>query len=667
MKKYVTLLAVTVVVLNGAYASDGIQDSGEIKVKHYNGDGLNNLWAFGDSMTDQYMNKLSGKNAETWDGVNANGEGWVAWLAKMGRVRTDQRKNFAVSGAMTNDGVYGGADSTVGNPWGKKWSKMGMKSQLALFKSQGGKFGENDLVVLWGAGNDFLKFIDAGSRTANNLGDKSAVSDTDVDRNVAGVANNVKDMLESVKQLGGKNILAPNWVDMTDTPGLQVLGIKGTGGKQVGDGSTEALAWKEGSRKYWQKYSAQHAQKVQEFAKENPDISVYYVDIMSAYNYMLNNHKMFGFTDRGKVGTCLGDLKTAGTLKTDAINYKARNNCDGYISWDGTHATSGTQKLIAEAYNSVIQLPRLNRMIISMARSQVNTALSLSDATMVKMANGEPIPKFALQTPKMQGGVGGVQTSESDGRMTGKTSISTLSFTTAITQNIGTSFGYVKGNGSTNAMGYSVDQDTYAVSFYGVKPLEAKSTYIAWRTYASKQKYSNIARSILNRKVSLSGNTNGQALGFNVKYNTMFSHNTNIYMGVGFDRTTINAYTEDNRLKTGLGIKFGTIKSDRFFAMSGFKKFLPKVKLMNRTFNTSLRMGVELDLANKVDGYTITSLSNNVDTNIQARNIDQSALTLGLSTAYTMSDSGVVSAFVNARKDRTASSYVLGLSYTKKF
>ena len=51
----------------------------------------------------------------------------------------------------------------------------------------------------------------------------------------------------------------------------------------------------------------------------------------------------------------------------------------------GVHPPSGGQKLIAEAYNSVIQLPVLNRMIISTINEKVHSPLSLSSMNMTKM------------------------------------------------------------------------------------------------------------------------------------------------------------------------------------------------------------------------------------------------------------------------------------------
>lgn len=160
------------------------------------------IWVFGDSLSDtgNVFAATGGANpaAPYWQGRYSNGPVYVealgAYLNRPVKASLLGGTNFAYGGAQLNTGS---ALSSVGTP--------NIGTQIGQFQLGGNTFGANDLVVVWGGGNDFLNGA----------------------TNPAQVAGYARTHLDTLYGLGARKFLVPNLPLLGYTPGY--VGTAGEG------------------------------------------------------------------------------------------------------------------------------------------------------------------------------------------------------------------------------------------------------------------------------------------------------------------------------------------------------------------------------------------------------------------------------------------------------
>lgn len=208
--------------------------------------------AFGDSLSDQgNVFALSGTPAAPyWQGRYSNGETWIGDLAgRLGLPLSASNlggKNFA----------YGGAELDTTNAFSHNGTPN-IGTQIGLFASGGGTLSSNDLVSVWGGGNDFLNGATSPST----------------------VAGYVTTHLNSLYALGGRNFIVPNLPPLGYTPAN--LG---------GPGETLAnLACAA--------FNAALAANIAAFKTAHPGVVVHELNVHSLFTDVRNNPGMLGLTD----------------------------------------------------------------------------------------------------------------------------------------------------------------------------------------------------------------------------------------------------------------------------------------------------------------------------------------------------------------------------------
>ena len=638
----------SMIVIPNISNAEGFANDGTIKYNHYDGDGLNNLWVFGDSMSDQSMNKLSGNTGgSVWNGRNANGEVWVGWLNKMSRIRTDERKNFAVSGAKTDEDLASSPLTSNGNPWGKKWHKMGIKTQIDMAKKNGLRFGKNDLVALWGAGNDYFKFIE--TYTVIGAGNDK-LNDGTINTATTTIVNNIGEHLDTLKSMNAKNILVPNWVNMTKIPA--VLGSTKS--------RSDLTQWQAKSDKFWNDYRTKLQTKLKKFSADNKDTTIYYVDIMKGYNYLVKNSELWGIPKANINTPCYTALQNAGTLKTGADLNK--NDCSKYVSWDGTHPTSEVQKIIATGFNSVLQIPRLNTMRVLNINGQNQSLLDLTTPSISAIANNDS-KQFTINSSAFNGEIGRAKTDPTDGIMQSTSDKYSISGQYRLSENVGMSVGYIYNKTKTNEYNsHQFKDSTTVISLYGVNKINNDS-YISSQGYFGYTHTPEIKRMVMLNKIAMAGKTKAHTFGGNVTYNEELSKYTTAYAGINHIKTKIKGYRETTGLETGLGVEIGDINSNRTYLSTG-------IRVQPNTgdkYQFGWNLGLEYDIKNKIDKYSFKSIDGNVPTNIKEKDIKRYAVAFGADTKINISDMENIKLFTNGRWDKKYCSYAIGASYNIKF
>lgn len=651
--------------------AEGFKNDGKIEYRHYKGDGLNNLWVFGDSDSDQSMNKLVNGVASTghvWNGRNANGKNWVDYLGEISRIRTDERKNFAISGAkLGTDMTYTGTN-TNRNPWGEKWSKMGIKNQIKLAKDNGLKFGKNDLVTIVGGINDYSAFFkiayiplsstNAITRRAafNPTTLTNVTDDANIDANIKTTTDTmITDMVANInnlKSMNAQNLFITPLVNTYDAPSNKYNVDK------ITDPAKKAR-WLEKSSKFLNDYNKKLAAELTKFSNNNRNISVYYVDTDAVYKYYLKNSELFGIPKANIGKACYDELYNAGKLKTgDNLN---KNDCSKYISWDGGHVTSETQKMFANVFNSVIQIPRLHTMMVHNISRQTKSLLDLTKPSIAKLGkNNSKKLTFNSSAFQGQGTIGRSQSPATDGIMQQSSEQYSLSAQYAISPLRGVSVGYMSNKSTTNEHAkHQVTQSTTLLSLYGMYKID-KISRISTQGYYGYTLLPEIKRMIIPNKVAVSGNAKSHTLGANATYNRDIDSKTTGYVGLSHATTNIKGYREKAGLETGLGVKVGNINHKHTYLNAGIRA--EELQLAKQPFGFNI--GIEYDINNEIDKYTFTSINNSVPTHIKSRDFKQQALVYGVNTKFNTSKNHNLGLFLNGRTYKSrGSDFNLGFSH----
>lgn len=291
---------------------------------------IENLYVFGDSMSDQRMftefskaNFGDFENAFQGDGVSgrrSNGKNWVDYLSETTGIANDLNNNFATVGALTseNNDFLGRANHADGNPIGINWNRTGVLSQIEYAKTNNIQFEGDDLVSLWGAmGNDFLSLMTDPSPDNAwkefGTGDNQ-VTDEAVSERLAASNENYELALNGLKELGARNVLVMTWPDMASVPFF-------------GGQSDE---WKAKTSEIWQAYRTDYVAMIEGWAEANTDVDVTFVDMAAAYDVILSDLDAFGFTS---LQGCYNGSEVCETP-------------DAHFYWDILHPTTRTNGLI---------------------------------------------------------------------------------------------------------------------------------------------------------------------------------------------------------------------------------------------------------------------------------------------------------------------------------
>ncbi len=243
--------------------------------------------AFGDSLTDNgNLHDLDPDKyapaEQYYEGRFSNGPVWVDYLAEADYLNADLINN-----------AYGGAQTSSD-------TKPGLIQQVAAY-TDASSLPTDALFTIWIGGNDFL---DGSSDFKQS-------------------ADNVRTALDALATFGAKSILVLNLPDLGAIP------------RNNADAQQSALA-----TLIAESYNAELKETVDDFEADNPDISVYYMDIFALFEDIV------------------ADPETYGLSNVDSIcpNFLIVDNFDndGYLFWDDIHPTTEAHEEIAVRVASLV-------------------------------------------------------------------------------------------------------------------------------------------------------------------------------------------------------------------------------------------------------------------------------------------------------------------------
>jgi phospholipase/lecithinase/hemolysin len=238
---------------------------------------------FGDSLSDNgNVYQQSGETVPDpdfyFEGRFSNGPVWAEYLTDADRLN-----------CTLVDNAFAGAKTQGASP-------PGVVEQVALYVSSA-TLPDNALFVVWIGANDFL----GGS--------------VDVNASVANIAT----ALDALASFGAENILILNLPDLGSTPRMISIG-----------GDTAA-----GATAISQAFNAALASEVDDFQADNPDITVYELNIYDFFANVIADPDAYGLTNVTEVSPNLAVADEFG-------------NSAGYLFWDDIHPTTEAHEEVAE-------------------------------------------------------------------------------------------------------------------------------------------------------------------------------------------------------------------------------------------------------------------------------------------------------------------------------
>ena len=186
------------------------------------------------------------------------------------------------------DNAFAGAQ-TSGNP------PPGVVQQVALYTGAA-PLPDNALFVIWIGANDFLG------------------GGTDYEASV----DNIESALDALASFGVENILILNLPNLGATPRMLAVGDPNAAGATA----------------ITQAFNTELASAIDDFIVDNPDITVYEMDIYSLFEDVVADPSLYGLNNATDVSP----------------NYAVADNFDnsaGYVFWDDIHPTTETHEEIA--------------------------------------------------------------------------------------------------------------------------------------------------------------------------------------------------------------------------------------------------------------------------------------------------------------------------------
>ncbi|MBR8826742.1 MAG: SGNH/GDSL hydrolase family protein [Gomphosphaeria aponina SAG 52.96 = DSM 107014] len=244
------------------------------------------IYVFGDSLSDTgNFFEATGQppSPPYFKGRLSNGPVWTEYLATEIGLTPNPNNNFAFFGA------------TTGNTNVQVPGLPGLQQQINGFTQATRVADPEALYIVWAGSNDY---------TLGNITDPSIP------------VNNILTAVNSLADVGAKNIMVVNLGDLGETPATNQDPVVSTFLNQLTAGHNSLLAQSLNQSK-------------------NPELNLIPLDVNSFFKAALNNPESFGLTN--VTDACL-DLETG----------RICNNPDEYLFWDSVHPTTFAHEGIAQ-------------------------------------------------------------------------------------------------------------------------------------------------------------------------------------------------------------------------------------------------------------------------------------------------------------------------------
>lgn len=249
------------------------------------------LYAFGDSLTD--TGRDPAPDIGYYERRYSNGPLWVEYLSTRLGFPYDAAKNFAESGARTDQ----------------------LLEQVMAFTPATNI--DQSLFVPWAGGNDFIQRYD-----------EFGIDDNAWDQFTTSMAANLSNAVVRLVAVGARSILVPNTVDVSDIP---------TFNKFPGE-------FRSYLRSKVTQFNTKLAAAMDQIRAAHPAITLVLFDFYARTKDLLANYRAYGFTEKD-VGA-LDDF----TLFDKSFDGPGRN----YVFWDIIHPTTKAHGIIADWYHAAV-------------------------------------------------------------------------------------------------------------------------------------------------------------------------------------------------------------------------------------------------------------------------------------------------------------------------
>ena len=280
-------------------------------------------FVFGDSTVDNgnFFNATNGIPPEPYfDGRISNGLNWVDFLAKdLGLDIT----NFAFAGATTGDSNT--LNRFLPPDTSPSLAFPGLSQQIGLFLGPLGlsnsQADADALYIISAGGNDYL---DAGISDINEPADNSLEALEELTNEPV---KNLLKALNALASVGAKNFLIANLPNLGNTPDINNPNV--SKGLNILTGL----------------HNSALSRDIQSLSNRQPNLNINLFDVNSLINQIQTDGGKFGFTN--VTDSCLDKSIEEIVLSNGELTQC--NNPDEYLFWDNIHATTRTNRLIADA------------------------------------------------------------------------------------------------------------------------------------------------------------------------------------------------------------------------------------------------------------------------------------------------------------------------------
>jgi outer membrane lipase/esterase len=277
--------------------------------------GIGDLVAFGDSLTDDgnaYRLTLLRPEGPIppsppyFEGRFSNGPVWVERLAPL-------------LGATGLEGrAFGGAES------GSALAPPGIRTQVAAWLGTGGRPGGDDLLVVWGGGNDY----------------RFGYRETDPAALVARTVDNLGASVAALAATGARDILVPNLPDLGATPEARAREATEPGTAAKLTALTQA-------------HNAQLAQRVEALRATFPEATIRVLDVEGLFQALRADPAAYGLANL--TVPCLLEVPPGAVVASGAC--PTAEATDATLFYDPVHPTAATHALLAQHAAAVLAAP----------------------------------------------------------------------------------------------------------------------------------------------------------------------------------------------------------------------------------------------------------------------------------------------------------------------
>lgn len=281
------------------------------------------LYIFGDSLSDSGNLFAASGGAEPpsppyFKGRFSSGPVWVENLALLLDLDVEFETNVFVDPLANNQafaGAFAGFGSEAGGPFG-------VLEQVGNFVAAGGRFGRDDLVIVWAGANNYFG------------------GDTDPEAVVGSLLRAIREL----SRAGARRFLVPNLPDLGATPG--------------GAGSGNA----EGLNALAAAHNATLAKTLGKLRRRSR-LEVALLDVNATFGQILDDPEIFGFDNVS--APCLIQNPDGSRTPTGACPPTAGTfDADGVLFWDLIHPSAAGHGTIAAVAHSTLRALQ-NRALIA--------------------------------------------------------------------------------------------------------------------------------------------------------------------------------------------------------------------------------------------------------------------------------------------------------------